>query len=367
MGNVVFKNPPFFNAAVCRQGCATFQKRCQSACTNVRNTCLARVGTRGGQLASHCIQQFDGCESGCATSGETCEANCQPQDGCPAVMSSDGGVFFNTFGESPACQTPNWLQPDVTPRGLWLFALDGANIPASLTDEAVYMGAQDNGTFGTLTAGAATPAWTNSACCDSTDVAPDASQVVFTVCCFFYATPSPTPSPTPPRNQIFRAGPGLSGGAQIPNYPPGDVPRGSFPDVIARFDTNHYAVITTAGIFFTLDITANPITWTALGNNAPTAACALWAAGPPTSPSFYAMTGFCDGGSGSGLLRYDGTSSTGAWQTVNLPSGASSVGVFTADRNNANRIFLSAFTTGWHMFRSTDGGLTGSRISPSTA
>ena len=37
---------------------------------------------------------------------------------CPAFFSSDGGVFRNTLNASPACQTPAWAQPTVTPHAL---------------------------------------------------------------------------------------------------------------------------------------------------------------------------------------------------------------------------------------------------------
>lgn len=47
-------------------------------------------------------------------------------DACPLLYSSDGGVYYETQGTSPACHRPYWEQPKVTPHGLWLFDLDGA-------------------------------------------------------------------------------------------------------------------------------------------------------------------------------------------------------------------------------------------------
>ena len=72
-----------------------------------------------------------------------------------------------------------------------------------------------------------------------------------------------------------------------------------------------------------------------------------------------ALTGSCSGNFAGTLMRYNGTSATGTWQNVTLPAGSFGVGVFAVDRNNANRLFVSAFdNTGVHMFRSPDGGTT---------
>jgi photosystem II stability/assembly factor-like uncharacterized protein len=352
MGEVVFTNPPRFDVAACRTDCSGTRASCLAECTDLRDGCMSEVGGLGGPLASQCARFFAGCRSACTRRATACNAICdRPQEGCPAVVSCDGGVYFNPSTVSPACQAPSWTQPNVTPRALWLFSLDGANIPSSLTREALYAGAQDNGTFATLNAGAATPAWTNPNCCDSTDTIADTSQVVFSLCCFGGGGRV---------NRVFRAGAGLSSQSELPNYPAGNVPRGGFPEVIARFGTNRYALITTSGVFATQDVTASTITWTQLGTNPPTNACALWAAGTAASPSFFAMTGGCTGNFASPLVRYDGTSATGTWQNVALPAGATGVGVFAVDRRDASRLAISAFdaTGGVHIFRSADGGAT---------
>jgi hypothetical protein len=96
-------------------------------------------------------------------------------------LSSDGGVFFNTSTVAPACNTPLWQQPNVTPRSLWLWSVGGGDIAQSSTGEAVYMGAQDNGTFATTNGGAAAPTWFNRDCCDAFDTVADSTQVVYTV------------------------------------------------------------------------------------------------------------------------------------------------------------------------------------------
>lgn len=349
MGNVVFTDPPRINVTACRTACSNAETTCQSDCAEQRADCLAEVGQPGALLASQCNQNAFRCRARCTSDLNTCNTKCNRQpEGCPFVLSNDGGTFINTVTETPACQTPKWVESDVTPRGLWLWTLTGANIPNSRKREALYMGAQDNGPFATLDAGAATPNWTHFGNGDAFDAAADSTLVVHTNCCFG----------APRDNQVFRTNPGMTGGGQIPNYPPGLVPRFFFPDVIARFGTNRYAIVTSKGIFTTHNITATSIAWTALGTNAPTNACGLWAAGPQINPTFFAVTGFCSGFTGD-LLRYKGTSTTLSWQKVPLPPGSFGVGVFAVDPNNPNRLFVSAFnSTGQNMFRSSDGGLT---------
>jgi photosystem II stability/assembly factor-like uncharacterized protein len=355
MGDVVFTNPPRFNVPACTHACTDARTSCNSDCDGFREQCMSDVGTPGGPLPFQCAQAFQSCQGLCTTRFHSCTVNCnRPQEGCPLVMSSDGGAYVNTLTQSPACQTPLWTQPDVTTRGLWLWSLSGGNIPNSLSREALYMGSQDNGAFATLNAGAASPAWTNPEGGDIFDVVSDSAQVVHTICCFVGSTRE---------NRVFRRNPGMTGGDQIPNYPPGTVPTSHFQDVIARFGPNRYAMVTTSGVFVTQNINANPITWTQLGINPPKNGCGLWVAGLPANPTFFvlsAMFGICPGDFGVTLTRYSGTSSTGQWQTIVIPPGFNvGVGVFAVDPNNANRLFISALgDTSVHMLRSTDGGAT---------
>lgn len=351
MGEIVFTDPPRINVTACRQGCSATNTECQSECDAELDDCMKKVHQPGGggPLASQCTHALQVCNTACTSNLNTCNSNCsKPREGCPLAIATDGGTFINALTESPACQTPKWVESDVTPRALWLWSLSGANIPNSRIREALYMGAQDNGTFATLDAGSASPNWTHTENGDSFDDASDSTQVVYTNCCYG----------SPRDNMVFRRNPGMIGGGQIPNYPPGTVPRFLFPDVIARFGVNRFALVMTSGIFATQNITATPIAWTSLGTNAPTNACGLWSAGPQTNPTFFAVTGFCSGFAG-GLLRYNGTSLTGTWQTVPLPPSTSGVGVFAVDPNNPGRLFVSAFDNiGVHMFRTINGGAT---------
>ena len=358
MGEVAFTVPQI-NTTACLQNCTSVRTDCQSNCDDIFNSCISEIGQPGGLLRSQCLSNRARCSAGCTSSFNACNANCSP-DGCPVLLASDGGTYINTVTQKPACQTPKWIQSDVTTRGLWLWSLSGGNIPNSPIQEALYMAAQDDGTFATLNAGGATPDWINPDCCDAFDTISDSTQVLYTNCCFG----------APRGNRVFRRNRGMIGGGEIPNYPDpnGLVPGFSFPDVIARFGANRYAMIMSSGIFSTQDITATFINWTSLGTNAPIAN-GLWAAGPSTNPTFFALT------SSGTVMRYIGTSVTGTWQQVPLPPGSSAIGVFTVDPNNPNRLFVSALDNGGvifpagfvvpgsgnarvRMFRSANGGTT---------
>jgi hypothetical protein len=346
MGDVAFTSPPSINVTVCRQNCTDAQTDCKNECEEIRQSCLEEVGQPGGHTIAQCNQFRTQCLAQCTSRFNACNTNCNRfPEGCPVILASDGGTYTNTITSASACQQPKWIQSDVTTRGLWLWSLSGADIPNSSTREALYMAAQDDGSFATLDAGTGTPNWVNPDCCDGFDTVADSTQVLYTICCF-----------APPATHLFRRNPGMTGGADITNTVTGNLPRFSFPDSIARFGVNRYALITSSGVFATQNVTASPVTWTTVGTNAPTNACGLWAAGSPVNPTFYAMTGSCSGFS-SNLMRHTGASSTGVWQNVPLPTGFFGVGVFAVDPNNPNRLFASILNnTGAHMLRSINGG-----------
>ncbi|MCA1615117.1 MAG: hypothetical protein LC800_13485 [Acidobacteria bacterium] len=348
MGEVVFNDPPRFSVPDCLRNCTNARNECRNDCVEFLDSCLSRAGEAGSPTRAQCVAAGARCTNRCTQTFDACNTNCRrPQEGCPVILASDGGTYVNTLTQTPECQTPKWVQSDVTTRGLWLWSLGGADIPGSSRREALYMGAQDDGSFGTLDAGSAAPTWNNADCCDSFDTVADSTQVLNTLCCFGGTR----------NNRVFRRAPGMNGGNEIPNYPAGDVPAFQFPDAIARFGSNRFALLTSGGVFTTQNITANPITWGRLGSNAPTDACGLWAAGTQNSPTFFAQTGSCSGDSAGALLRYTGTTTTGTWQNVSPPPGTFGVGVFAVDPRNANRLFVSAFGgNGVRMFRSADGG-----------
>ncbi|MEK6337088.1 MAG: choice-of-anchor D domain-containing protein [Acidobacteriota bacterium] len=270
-------------------------------------------------------------------------------DRCPRLMSSDGGVFFNTGVASPGCHTPAWEQPNVTPHGLWLFGMGGATRPGVIPED-LYFGSQDNGSFAATDAGAAAPAWNNRDCCDGFDDSGDPARVVYTICCF-----SPAPA-----NRVFVRNPGMTGGAELNTYPAGNVPGFNYPDATDHFGLGQQVLLTTAGIFITNNIGASPVIWTQLGAaTTPAGACGVRAAGPTANPTFYVQAGGCSGSSSSRIFRFTGTAPGDAWQQVTPPGGVGGFGVFTVDSRDPNHLFASHLNgTTIHMITSNNGGAT---------
>jgi photosystem II stability/assembly factor-like uncharacterized protein len=269
-------------------------------------------------------------------------------DGCPVLYSSDGGVYVNTVTTSPGCHTPKWNQPKVTPRGLWLFGMDGAD-RSGATSEDLYFGAQDNGTFASRNAGAT---WTNRECCDGFDASASTSSILYTVCCF-----NPAPA-----TRFFLRGPGMTGGGLLPTPPPGRLTGFRPLDVVDRFGPDDYIVATDAGVFVTTDITANPVVWTQLGAaTSPASACGVRAAGPAATPTFYVQAGIegCSGRRPDQVFRYTGLAAGNTWQPVRPPGNTGGFGVFAVDRANPARLAASHLRpSAVDMVFSTDSGQT---------
>ena len=116
-------------------------------------------------------------------SGDIAFAPNVASDACPVLFASDGGVYRNTLAASPACHTPVWIQPTVTPHALWNYTFAGVSRPGAAV-EHLYFGNQDNGTFGATNGGAAAVTWNNERCCDGFDANGDPLRGVTTVCCF---------------------------------------------------------------------------------------------------------------------------------------------------------------------------------------
>lgn len=285
-------------------------------------------------------------------------------DACPVLFSSDGGVYYNT-DTTADCHNPNWEQPDVTPHALWPWTMSGADQPGDI-DEDLYFGNQDNGVFGTVDAGAATPAWHNEICCDGFDTAAETAGIIHTVCCFGGGGRA---------TRAFRGAPGFGGSSEI-NYPPsGLLPSFEYPDSFVAWAPLAYVTISIncsvgsggcqsadGGVFVTTDIDAGPIVWSELGHatEPPTNnLCGVYAAvdGGGT-PTFYAQSGVCSStATADRVFRFTGTSPLGAWIEIFLPSGG--FGVFAVDANNPSLLLASGLTAGGGgMFRSTNGGST---------
>lgn len=283
-------------------------------------------------------------------------------DPCPLLMSSDGGVYFNTATNGSGCHDPRWSQPDVTPHALWLFGMAGADL-AGVEAESLYFGNQDTGTFATTTAGSNAPTWLTRDCCDSFDVHADAARVLYTSCCWNGGR----------FNRLFIRGPGMSGGNELRGYPEGNLPTWGYVGIVDQFGPKAYALLTTSGTFVTSDITAASVSWTPLRGNQtnPVAACGVRASKSGTTPVFYVQGGACNGRgykvSGSSnwsaghdnLWKYRGTATGGAWQPIRPPGGVGGFGVFDVHPEDERRIIASHLTpAGVRMIISVDGGAT---------
>ncbi len=272
-------------------------------------------------------------------------------DNCPILFSSDGGAYLNTVPGAPACHDPKWTQPEVTPHGLWLFSMDGAT-EADASNEDLYIGSQDDGTFGTRNALAQQPTWTNSDCCDSFVSSASPQNILYTSCCY-----------QPGRyNRLFIRKPGLVGGGEVNTYPAGELP-GWESHIVAQFGLNKYAVVTTEGIFITQNINARPIRWTGIGESTtPVSSCGLYvSSSKPSAPMFFVQTGNCDGRGPSAVYRLDRTVSSGTWIQVNMPDNNGGFGVFAVDPHNPARMLASYIRDSEpkvSMISTTDGGST---------
>ncbi len=283
-------------------------------------------------------------------------------DACPVLMSSDGGVYYNT-DTTADCQNPDWEQPNITPHALWPFSMSGSD-RAGAGSEDLYFGNQDNGLFGTTTATGASPSWHNEVCCDGFDTAGDPLGGVYTVCCFGGGR----------ANRIFRTAPGFFTGNEIPTYPPGGLtPTFDFPDSIVHYGSGNYVMVTRdctagsggcpssdGGVFITSDIDAGTIVWTELGNTSEPSmvnACAIQVALSGADPTFFLQTGNCNSvNTTDRLFRF--TPGIGAtWTELLLPAGG--FGIFAVDPSNPDRVIASGLTSsGGGMYSSSNGGNT---------
>ncbi|HEV8535697.1 MAG TPA: hypothetical protein VGR87_08260, partial [Candidatus Limnocylindria bacterium] len=279
-----------------------------------------------------------------------------PIDACPRIFSSDGGVYRNT-DTTATCQSPTWTQPTRSPHALWLFGMAGVN-RAGATAEELYLALQDDGLWATANAGATSPTWHNDQCCDAFDLNADENRVVSTECCFN----------TAPGLRMFVRGTGLAGGGEISaaSRPPGNLIGFRPMDSLDRFGDKKYVIVTTAGVFFTNDITAPTITWTPIAG-APAGACAVRAAdtaGSAGTPTFYVQAGICNernmARNGDQLWRYTGTSG-GTWTRIDGTVGMTGgIGIFAVDPKNSDRLYASnmrpAAQGGPRMVSSTNAG-----------
>ena len=306
-------------------------------------------------------------------------------DACPLINSNDGGVYVNTLTQSPACHSPYWQQPTITPHALLIYTAAGANL-AGTADDHIMFGTQDNGLFLTHDAKPDAPAW----------VTPNGGDTFTTMA-------SSEGGGTFLRTNGGRAYTKVSNdswnGAAMNAYPPTGTDNGfNFTKMMAKFGLKSYALLTVdytpeggspsdGGLYITYDIDQVPIAWIELGNATEPqqntvgtcsdypprqctiggttcggaavcnkrSPCAVYTAG--NSDTFYVRTGNCNGdGYTDELWKLTGADPSGSWTKVALPNGRG-IGVVAVDPNDANRIYLSAVTPNDAPFYvSTNGG-----------
>lgn len=275
-------------------------------------------------------------------------------DACPVLFSSDGGVYRNTVGASPGCHTPAWEQPLVTPHALWNFSFSGSP-RAGVAPEDLYFGNQDNGSFGTTNGGAAVVNWTNQECCDGFDTAGETTRGLTTICCFG----------GPRATLMFLSPPGLAGAPiQVNTYPAGNVRAFEHLEGIVNFGPDDYVVLTTAGVFVTLNIGASPIVWTQLGaGNSPGSPCGVRVSSSGGTATFFVKSGGCNGDAPGPVWRHQGTAAGGTWTQVVSP-GPGGFGVYSVNRHNPQRIIGSHLggPGGPRMVLTSNGGATWNQL-----
>ncbi|HZD17261.1 MAG TPA: DUF11 domain-containing protein, partial [Actinomycetota bacterium] len=268
-------------------------------------------------------------------------------DACPELLSSDGGIYYNTDNGGD-CHNPDWEQPNVTPHAQWLFAMDGADRAGNAAED-LWFGLQDNGPFANNNIGAANPAasWHIDACCDVFDVATDGNRVLRSRCCGFRLELCDT---------AFTACTNISTGG---SNPPGCCPAFLYPDFIQAIGDKQFVAATGNGLFLTSDITASPATWTEIGAASdPGGFCAVDVGVTGGTPTFYGMRGGCGPDAGNQVWQIVGTSG-GTWTRVDNTDGlAGGFGVFAVDPTDPDRLYASYLGGGTNpqMVFSTDGG-----------
>ncbi len=270
-------------------------------------------------------------------------------DSCPRLFSSDGGAHVNTNTSNPGCQSPTWQRSNAGLHALWGWSMSAS---AGNNNLNLLFGAQDDGFLATTTGRNSPPNWTNPQCCDVFDVASDANRSVITMCCFMGRA-----------TRMFLGNADGSGLNQVNTYPAGNLPGFRPVSHVVRFADKQYAVLTTSGLFFTSDITKNPIVWTQIGAaTSPANACGAQVAVSGGTPTFLLQAGNCTSTSGDQVWTHAGTG-TGNWQRIDNQGGLSGgFGIVAINGSNPQRLYASNFAqAGVQMVSSTNGGTTWTR------
>jgi hypothetical protein len=277
-------------------------------------------------------------------------------DACPALYSSDGGVYY-LDPSVPDCQDPSFLQPARSPHALWLWGLGGSNLPSAAV--ALHFGVQDDGFWASPDATSISPIWNDGPSSDSFTVAADAARVVRLDQDGSFGAPTPG---------VWLQSPGSTTGTLVST--PTTIVAFRFADSIARFGDRKYAIVGDDGkVYVTQDITAATVQWSQLGTNLPAGGCGIRSSVDQASgdPVFYLQVGQYKTSScnqalydrvGDQLWRYVGVGQGGTWQRIDTRIGSGGVGIFGVDPADADSLYASNLDpSGPHMVRSRDGGL----------
>jgi Bacterial Ig-like domain (group 3) len=270
-------------------------------------------------------------------------------NGCPLLLSSDGGVYRTTVPPSSCASTYAWTDSD---SGLHAYEATGlaATVNPATTD--IYFGSQDNGMYYTGNQGAT-----------YTSGGPDVYNV--------YADTSSPPAARVMWRSCFGCGvsiadAGLASPSAFPLPPGYDVPDNF---EATQFGHKSYAFITSDGAVSSTNSSAGPnwkmevttnegATWSQMGpdplpGSGPVGP--LQASGPPSSPTFYWLL---NSGSGSQIERLSGALNSTATAT-NVSSALNNPSTFAVDPSNPDLLYAYDLTfAGGEVMRSTDGGAT---------
>ena len=293
---------------------------------------------------------------------------------CPSVFSNDGGVYVNTTGNNPGCQVPNWEQPVITPHATWLWGMDGLRLSPGV--HALTFGLQDNGGFAATLAfeghNPPTPNWNNYNCCDVLHNTQGGTRML---------SLQGLRSVGRGFRLIMRGRDG-SGETEIANYPTPQLftwgesglqnaPFGGNGHVVNMGQTSVFATIAVGDVYFTNNITSNPIAWTSL--NSPVAVTtgsgSLKIANLGGQPNVYYHTANGNPESQGVIFRSTLVGQTGApgsnWVPLPLPPGITAATAWDVDPTNGNRAIISGINPASGLFEiwmTPDFGVTWNRL-----
>jgi hypothetical protein len=264
---------------------------------------------------------------------------------CPMLFTADGGVYRNTKPNNPDCQTPSWIQPNITPHATWIWGFDGVQVRPG--QHAITAGLQDDGGWAATNVAEGhnppPPNWNNYTCCDIFHNAQVAGKILSVegFC------------PSCARGfQLFIRDQDGNNSNQIPNYPSA-AQLSVFKDGrdIGALGGNGIVINMSDGVYFTNDVLASPIAWTSL--NSPFAAVSssgnVKVANFGNQQNVFYHTGSGNPESRGAIFRSTLAQPKGApgtnWIPLVLPPNIGSATAYDVDPTNGNHIILSGINS----------------------